>query len=164
VLWLANLAVQITTWIVQTAQNAYGIARTLGAMIMQGILDGIQSMVAQVQQAMRNVVRGLINLAGGVLKTGSPSKIFAKIGREINQGLAAGITKTTRMPQAAIAMTVANTIGMAAAAPAAATVAGAGYTDARSYSFEVNPNYSQMQSAASVQDDLLAMIAMIGGI
>lgn len=164
VLWLADLAIQITTWIVTTAQDAYGAATTIGSMLMQGILDGIQSMADRVRQAMRNVVRGVIDIAGGTLKSGSLSKVFAKIGREINEGFAAGITKTTRMPQTAIAMTVANTIGIARAAPAAATVAGAGYTDARSYSFEVNPNYSQMQSAASVQDDLLAMIAMIGGI
>lgn len=67
---------------------------SIGKNIMEGIKQGISSMVSNLVQSVKDVANNLINAAKNVLGIASPSKVFAnKIGKFIPQGISLGIDK-----------------------------------------------------------------------
>ena len=72
-----------------------------GAMILDGLKNGILSRVQAVKDAISGAVSGVIDKARGVLGIHSPSRVFMGIGDYTMQGMAAGIAGANSLPVAA---------------------------------------------------------------
>lgn len=72
-----------------------------GAMILEGLKNGILSKVAAVKDALAGAVTGVIDKAKGILGIHSPSRVFMGIGGYTMQGMANGIAQTHALPVAA---------------------------------------------------------------
>lgn len=72
-----------------------------GAMILEGLKNGILSKVNAVKDAISGAVTGVIDKARGILGIHSPSRVFMGIGGYTMQGMANGIANANRLPVAA---------------------------------------------------------------
>lgn len=69
-----------------------------GAMILEGLKNGILSKVNAVKDAITGAVSGVIDKAKGILGIHSPSRVFMGIGGYTMQGMANGIANTDGLP------------------------------------------------------------------
>ena len=107
-------------------------AKELGRKIVGGLAAGITSGASAVVNAISAAIASAIAAAEKLLLLGSPSKVFAGFGENINAGLAKGIQASVRLPEQAMALAVRHTIEPASRqrmVPAAAAAAAAGATD-----------------------------------
>lgn len=74
-----------------------------GAMILDGLKNGILSRVTAVKEAISGAVSGVIDKARGILGIHSPSRVFMGIGDYTMQGMANGIAQSNNLPLAATA-------------------------------------------------------------
>jgi len=74
-----------------------------GAMILDGLKNGIMSRVAAVKEAISGAVSGVIDKARGIQGIHSPSRVFMGIGDYTMQGMANGIAQSNNLPLAATA-------------------------------------------------------------
>lgn len=72
-----------------------------GAMILEGLKNGILSKVNAVKDAITGAVSGVIDKARGILGIHSPSRVFMGIGDYTMQGMANGIANANGLPIAA---------------------------------------------------------------
>ncbi|MCU6804381.1 phage tail tape measure protein [Acinetobacter baumannii] len=72
-----------------------------GAMILEGLKNGILSKVNAVKDAITGAVSGVIDKARGLLGIHSPSRVFMGIGGYTMQGMANGIANANNLPVAA---------------------------------------------------------------
>ena len=72
-----------------------------GAMILEGLKNGILSKVNAVKDAITGAVSGVIDKARGILGIHSPSRVFMGIGGYTMQGMANGIANANGLPVAA---------------------------------------------------------------
>ncbi|MCA4420886.1 phage tail tape measure protein [Acinetobacter baumannii] len=72
-----------------------------GAMILEGLKNGILSKVNAVKDAITGAVSGVIDKARGILGIHSPSRVFMGIGGYTMQGMANGIANANGLPIAA---------------------------------------------------------------
>jgi TP901 family phage tail tape measure protein len=72
-----------------------------GAMILEGLKNGILSKVNAVKDAITGAVSGVIDKARGILGIHSPSRVFMGIGGYTMQGMANGIASANNLPIAA---------------------------------------------------------------
>lgn len=72
-----------------------------GAMILEGLKNGILSKVNAVKDAITGAVSGVIDKAKGILGIHSPSRVFMGIGGYTMQGMANGIANANNLPVAA---------------------------------------------------------------
>ena len=72
-----------------------------GAMILEGLKNGILSKVNAVKEAITGAVSGVIDKARGLLGIHSPSRVFMGIGGYTMQGMANGIANANNLPVAA---------------------------------------------------------------
>lgn len=72
-----------------------------GAMILEGLKNGILSKVNAVKDAITGAVSGVIDKAKGILGIHSPSRVFMGIGGYTMQGMANGIANANGLPVAA---------------------------------------------------------------
>lgn len=72
-----------------------------GAMILDGLKNGILSKVNAVKDAITGAVSGVIDKARGILGIHSPSRVFMGIGGYTMQGMANGIANANNLPIAA---------------------------------------------------------------
>lgn len=72
-----------------------------GAMILEGLKNGILSKVNAVKDAISGAVTGVIDKARGILGIHSPSRVFMGIGGYTMQGMANGISNANGLPVAA---------------------------------------------------------------
>lgn len=72
-----------------------------GAMILEGLKNGILSKVNAVKDAITGAVSGVIDKAKGILGIHSPSRVFMGIGGYTMQGMANGIANANNLPIAA---------------------------------------------------------------
>lgn len=72
-----------------------------GAMILEGLKNGILSKVNAVKDAITGAVSGVIDKAKGLLGIHSPSRVFMGIGGYTMQGMANGIANANNLPVAA---------------------------------------------------------------
>ena len=72
-----------------------------GAMIIDGLKNGILSKVNAVKDAITGAVSGVIDKARGILGIHSPSRVFMGIGGYTMQGMANGISNANGLPIAA---------------------------------------------------------------
>ncbi|MFW2077508.1 phage tail tape measure protein [Acinetobacter sp. ULE_I010] len=81
-----------------------------GAMILEGLKNGILSKVNAVKDALSSAVSGVIDKAKSILDIHSPSRVFAQIGDYTMQGMALGITNNQMLPNTAISTATKNII------------------------------------------------------
>jgi hypothetical protein len=118
----------------------------LGRAIIDGLVNGIMGGAEAVIGAISGVVRGAIGAAEGLLKIGSPSKVFENLGSFTSAGFAEGITGDDAAQNAIGAMVSPPTATGAAAAGAlmggaaagAAGAAGAGSAGGNTFNFTIN--------------------------
>ena len=79
---------------------------TVGGDIVRGIASGISNAVDAVRTAISNVIGNAIDWAKGILGIASPSKVFKRFGRFIDEGLAIGIKEETDQPVNAVVSVV----------------------------------------------------------
>lgn len=72
-----------------------------GAMILEGLKNGILSKVNAVKDAITGAVSGVIEKAQGILRINSPSKVFMGLGNSTMHGMAIGIQNANGLPVAA---------------------------------------------------------------
>jgi hypothetical protein len=65
-------------------------AVNIGKDLIQGLIDGIKKMATKAVDSVKDVGKSLVNGIKGVLKIGSPSKVFEQIGEFTAEGFAIG--------------------------------------------------------------------------
>lgn len=85
-----------------------------GAMILEGLKNGILSKVNAVKDAITGAVSGVIDKARGILGIHSPSRVFMGIGDYTMQGMANGITNANGLPIAATSTATQGVVNTAA--------------------------------------------------
>ncbi|MGW2951487.1 phage tail protein [Streptomyces eurythermus] len=65
-----------------------------GRDLVQGLINGVKAMAGNIASAAKSVVSGAVSAAKSVLKIGSPSKVFAAIGKDTGRGFIIGLTGT----------------------------------------------------------------------
>lgn len=88
-----------------------------GAMILEGLKNGILSKVNAVKDAITGAVSGVIDKARGILGIHSPSRVFMGIGGYTMQGMANGIINTDSLPIKATATSTQKVIEKATHTP-----------------------------------------------
>ncbi|MCR0034784.1 phage tail tape measure protein [Acinetobacter baumannii] len=85
-----------------------------GAMILEGLKNGILSKVNDVKDAITGAVSGVIDKARGILGIHSPSRVFMGIGGYTMQGMANGIANANGLPIAATSTATQGVVNTAA--------------------------------------------------
>ncbi|MCO8062358.1 phage tail tape measure protein [Acinetobacter lwoffii] len=85
-----------------------------GAMILEGLKNGILSKVNAVKDAITGAVSGVIDKARGILGIHSPSRVFMGIGGYTMQGMANGIANANGLPIAATSTATQGVVNTAA--------------------------------------------------
>ncbi|MBF6689284.1 phage tail tape measure protein [Acinetobacter baumannii] len=85
-----------------------------GAMILEGLKNGILSKVNAVKDAITGAVSGVIDKARGILGIHSPSRVFMGIGGYTMQGMANGIANANGLPVAATTTATQGVVNTAA--------------------------------------------------
>ena len=85
-----------------------------GAMILEGLKNGILSKVNAVKEAISGAVSGVIDKAKGILGIHSPSRVFMGIGGYTMQGMANGIANANNLPVAATSTATQGVVSSAA--------------------------------------------------
>ncbi|MCK8640479.1 phage tail tape measure protein [Acinetobacter schindleri] len=85
-----------------------------GAMILEGLKNGILSKVNAVKDAITGAVSGVIDKAKGILGIHSPSRVFMGIGGYTMQGMANGIANANGLPIAATSTATQGMVNTAA--------------------------------------------------
>ncbi|HAV6109628.1 TPA: phage tail tape measure protein [Acinetobacter baumannii] len=85
-----------------------------GAMILEGLKNGILSKVNAVKDAITGAISGVIDKAKGILGIHSPSRVFMGIGGYTMQGMANGIANANGLPIAATSTATQGVVNTAA--------------------------------------------------
>lgn len=85
-----------------------------GAMILEGLKNGILSKVNAVKDAITGAVSGVIDKAQGILRINSPSKVFMGLGNSTMHGMALGIANANGLPIAATSTATQGVVNTAA--------------------------------------------------
>ena len=67
----------------------------LGKNIIQGLINGIKSLGSALWDTLKSIVGGVVDKAKEWLGISSPSKVFAYMGRMVDEGLAIGLERNT---------------------------------------------------------------------
>lgn len=91
-----NTAQSLVNGAAELGRSAWNGMKTIGSYIGQGLQNGISSAKRGVYSAIDYLTGGSINRANTNYRIGSPSKVFAEIGKFLDLGLALGIDKYER--------------------------------------------------------------------
>lgn len=83
-------------WIKNTATEIWDAIKEIGANIINGIVEGFKSAKKGLSKALGKVVDFVVDKFEGGFDTHSPSKVTERIGRFVGEGLAVGITDSTK--------------------------------------------------------------------
>ena len=83
-------------WIKNTATDVWDGIKEIGENIINGIVEGFKSAKKGLSKALGKVVDFVIDKFEGGFDTHSPSKVTERIGRFVGEGLAFGITGSTK--------------------------------------------------------------------
>jgi phage-related minor tail protein len=89
---LPQIVAAIITGIGKAAVSIVEIGRN----IIQGLWNGISSMLGWIQSKVNNMVNGIVRSMKGVLGIRSPSKVFAGIGENMGQGIGEGFSSAMK--------------------------------------------------------------------
>lgn len=96
--------------ILSAITGAAGQMVSAGADLVRGFINGIQSMAGAAVDAARNMASNAVNTVKSMLKIGSPSKVFKRIGAWTSQGYAIGISKAAPLVRKASVKIVNNVV------------------------------------------------------
>lgn len=77
-------------------------ARNMGNSMLNGLVEGINNGSSRVIESMVSVAKNAIEAAKSVLDINSPSRVFAQIGKYVDEGFAQGIDQNASMVEAPI--------------------------------------------------------------
>jgi len=149
-----QLSRDIATWWTNTingiTEKINGFITTIkgiGKNIMQGLMDGVESMRQKLYDTFGGIVSGAVSWLKNLLGIASPSKLMAEtIGRPMGQGIAAGILST-----------VGDVGGALSSTTGAATM-----STINNY-YQLTANYASTQSESTIMADLRMMQSVYGG-
>lgn len=149
-----QLSRDIATWWTNTingiTEKINGFIATIkgiGKNIMQGLMDGVESMRQKLYDTFGGIVSGAVSWLKNLLGIASPSKLMAEtIGRPMGQGIAAGILST-----------VGDVGGALSSTTGAATM-----STINNY-YQLTANYASTQSESTIMADLRMMQSVYGG-
>jgi len=130
-----------------------------GKNLMKGLLEGMEKMKDKIVEWIMGLVRGIVDRIKDFFKMGSPSRLMAGYGREIMGGFIRGLEEMRPAFESQLAMTLAPVMQVAAPQAAASPVLVQG---GHTYQFNLSAHYAQVQSPASIMDDLQAMEMLAG--
>jgi len=125
-----------------------------GHQMIQALIDGILDKQGAAERAMIQLVRAMIKAAKEAAGMDSPSRLFKGMGQDVVAGFIHGLHSMRPALQAEMEMTLAPAIQVAAPSPTASPVFVQG---GHTYNFSLSAQYAQLQSPASILDDLAAM-------
>ena len=77
--------------------------KDIGKSVIQGVINGINSMVGKLYSSIKKALSGLVDKAKKALGINSPSKVFAdQVGRGIPEGVAVGVEQYTKVADKAV--------------------------------------------------------------
>lgn len=133
-----------------------------GKDLMRGVLDGMKEMKDRIIDWIEGLCRKIWQSIVDFFKSGgSPSELMAGVGRDVMGGFLKGLEQMRPALDAQMRMILAPTMQVAAPAMAG----GGGGTTIYNYQYQVGPltaNYAQVQSPASILDDLTALQMLAG--
>lgn len=77
------------------SRSASSAGFAVGSAMASGMAAGIEAAAFAVGQAAANLVSGAIEKARQKAQTGSPSRLFARLGKDMGEGVAVGLAKTS---------------------------------------------------------------------
>jgi hypothetical protein len=83
----------------------------LGKQVVQGLINGIESMAGRAGSILKNVVLSPVHGIKSLLGIHSPSAVFAEIGQNMMAGLAVGISGSGHLPNGALQAVTGNLTG-----------------------------------------------------
>lgn len=98
--------------IVSALGNLTGLLYEAGRQIVQGLINGIKAMFGAAVSAVKSVVSGAINAGKSLLGIGSPSRVFAGMGRQTMEGFILGMLGQARDVERAAMAALAPVTGM----------------------------------------------------
>ena len=138
------------TSIVESITKVIDKAKQMGKDIMNGVIDGVESMAQKLKDSFGAIVNGAVKWLKDLLGIASPSKLFADaIGAPIGQGIAAGIARTSGDVASAMGATVGSAVGA---------------TQQTIQNFYLTANYATAQSQSDIMSDVRAMQLLAGGV
>lgn len=100
---------------IQSTLSGVNLAQS-GTNMMQGLVNGINSMRSQVESAARDVAQAAANSVNSALQIHSPSRLMDKSGQYVDEGFAGGMLKNAgkvkTAAQAAMAQPIMDAAGM----------------------------------------------------
>lgn len=96
--WFTSLPGKVLGWLGNVGSRLYQAGRDL----IQGLVNGITSMVTEAGRAAARAARGAIDAAKSALGLASPSKVFADIGRQTVAGFVVGVDQRAADAEAAV--------------------------------------------------------------
>lgn len=132
-----------------------------GKDLMRGVLEGMKEMKDRIIDWIEKLCRGIWKAIKDFFTIGSPSRLMAGLGRDVMGGFLKGLEDMRPALDAQMRMILAPTMQVAAPAMAG----GGGGTTIYNYQYQVGPltaNYAQVQSPASILDDLTALQMLAG--
>lgn len=111
--------------------------KQIGADIIQGLINGIESMADNVSRAAANIGNGIADKVKSILKLGSPSKVMINMGENTGEGFAIGLKNSmSRIRNLSTDMAVSAMPKIKA--PEAATAGAVGATGGKSLVVNLN--------------------------
>jgi tape measure domain-containing protein len=176
-----GLIAKIALWIADVVEEARKKMTEwvlLGKALVEGLISGIINSSSLVMTAIKNLIRAAFGVAEAESETDSPSKKYKRLGMNWMKGLALGIEEGTPIVEKTLSE------AMAKLNPKANSLFGGidprnlenssigsnsrygsinntqTHID-RSINVEVNPNYKNVQTEASIKNDVWAVLAMV---
>ncbi len=150
--WVINFGVQFNNTlnsIKGTINGAFANAGqwlfSIGQNIIQGLINGVKSMIGSIGSTVGNVAKGAVDTVKNLLGIHSPSKVFTEIGMNVTAGLAQGITGNTDMAVQATKQVTGQVIQAGAVSTASSTIT---TTNGSTYNFQ--PGSVVLSTAESV--------------
>lgn len=125
-----------------------------GKDLMQGLLDGLKEKKDAILRWIGTLLSSIVSRIKDFFGFDSPSRLMAGFGRDIMAGFIQGLEQMRPALESQLQMTLAPMMQVAAPAAAASPVLVQG---GHTYNFSLSASYAEVQSPASILDDLTAL-------
>lgn len=103
--FFGNIAEDLGTWVADFLEVVGGLGEDLYAIgedILQGLWDGLAAKWTKLKAWFDSTIGKLVKSTEQTMEIGSPSKVFARIGKNMMQGWQQGIAQNARLPISAM--------------------------------------------------------------
>lgn len=130
-----------------------------GKDLMRGFLRGMKRMKKAIVDWIMGLLRSIVGRIKDFFGFDSPSRLMAGYGRDVMAGFIKGMEGMRPALESQLRMTLAPVMQVAAPQSATSPVMVQGGS---TFNYNLSANYSQMQSPASIMDDLQALEMLVG--